>query len=61
MGHYFETCTKCLANLDPGEICEDCKKRELSESNTYDSQQLKNGQDYSISNKDIEVHHNGNL
>ena len=50
---YFETCKKCSANLDPGEICEDCKKRELLESNnTSDSQQLQKGQRKVISNKD---------
>ena len=24
MSHYYRTCPGCGANLDPGEICEDC-------------------------------------
>ena len=27
---YYRTCPGCRANLDPGEICEDCREKEQS-------------------------------
>ena len=28
MSRYYRTCPECGANLDPGEICEDCKEKD---------------------------------
>lgn len=44
--HYYETCPRCGANLDPGEIC-DCQKEEklfaLNQTNLQNERMLKNG------------------
>lgn len=28
MSRYYHTCPECGANLDPGEVCEDCRENE---------------------------------